>query len=58
MTQNKKEPTALEKFKQKLEVLRTARQKILDERYDDMSEYLETEEERHNRIMNDDNAWQ
>jgi len=54
----KKEPTLLEQFKTKLIAKMQARQKILDERYQEVTECLETEEEREERIMNDDRFWQ
>lgn len=50
-------PTKLDLFKELLRKKREARKKIIDERYADLSEYDETEKERHERIMNTPSAW-
>ena len=46
--------TLLRELKAKKEA---ARQKMLDERFEDLADFHESEEQRFQRIMNDPSAW-
>jgi len=48
---------AFDKIKEKLALHRENKQKVLDERYEDLPESDETEQERNQRIMADPTAW-
>jgi hypothetical protein len=52
-----KHSPAFERAKELLRKKAAARKKMLDERYQDMAEFAETEQERHDRVYNDPSAW-
>jgi hypothetical protein len=47
----------LSALRELMEKKRVAKQKMLDERFTDVEQYEETEEEKFDRIMNDPSAW-
>jgi hypothetical protein len=52
------QPTKLDKLKDLINKRKLIKQKLLDDRYADVTEYEESEEERTKRIWNNPDAWE
>ena len=57
MTEEAQPTTRLQRYAELLAKKKAAKDNMLDERYPDVTEFTETEEDRHVRIWNTPSAW-